>query len=97
MENKVKFRTIQQEDNEAMAAVIRTVMTAYGAVGSGFSIEDPEVDNMAEAYASERAVYYVIEKNRKIIGGAGLDQLAGSGPEVCELKKMYFLCYANRT
>jgi len=47
----VTLRRIEPGDDPAMGAVIREVMTEFGAVGSGFSIEDPEVDAMSAAYA----------------------------------------------
>ncbi len=45
-----KIRPIRPEDNPAVAQIIRQVMTEFGAVGCGFSIEDDEVDSMFEAY-----------------------------------------------
>jgi GNAT superfamily N-acetyltransferase len=86
-----QLRPIQPDDNEAVAKIIRTVMTEYGAVGKGFSIEDPEVDHICEAYTHERAAYYVIEANDgRILGCGGIAPLAGGAEGTCELKKMYF-------
>ena len=90
------LRPIQSADNPAMAKIIRTVMTEYGAVGPGYSINDPEVDTMYESYAGDRAVFYVVEEaDGTIIGGAGISQLEGGDPDVCELKKMYYLPVAR--
>jgi putative acetyltransferase len=44
------LRTIRPGDNPQVAGIIRSVMTEFGAVGPGFSIMDPEVDHMYEAY-----------------------------------------------
>jgi putative acetyltransferase len=85
------IRKIKKKDNPQLADIIRTVMTEYGAVGYGFSIEDEEVDNMFESYTCNRAEYYVIEKNNIVEGGAGIARLAGGDEDTCELKKMYFL------
>ena len=85
------FREIRPGDNEQVARVIRTVMTEFGAVGEGFSIMDPEVDHMYEAYADPRARMYVIEKDGKIFGCGGFGPLAGADAHICELKKMYFM------
>jgi putative acetyltransferase len=85
------IRKIQANDNSAVAQIIRRVMTEFGAVGSGFSIEDPEVDAMHEAYASERAVFYVLEENGTLVGCGGLAALDGGDGVTCEIKKMYFL------
>lgn len=85
------IRPIQQEDNPLVANIIRTVMTEFGAVGSGFSIMDPEVDQMFEAYGSPRSIYFVIEHNGSVLGGGGIAPLVGGTAEIAELKKMYFL------
>ncbi len=85
------LRPIQIKDNEAVANIIRTVMTEYGAVGKGFSIEDPEVDHMSEAYTHAKAAYYVIEANDgRLLGCGGIAPLEGGEDGICELKKMYF-------
>jgi putative acetyltransferase len=65
-------------------------MTEFGAVGKGFSIEDPEVDNMFEAYNNDRSAYYVLTLEDRIVGSGGIAPLAGGKPSTCELKKMYF-------
>lgn len=87
------FRPIRPEDNPQVATIIRTVMTDYGAVGPGFSIEDPEVDTMYEAYDHPRALFLVLENTTdgQIIGCGGIAPLQGGAADTCELKKMYFL------
>lgn len=87
----MEIRRIEKEDNSAIAAIIREVMTEFGASGEGFSIHDPEVDEMWENYSTPGAQYFVIEDNNKIVGGAGVAALEGGETSVCELKKMYFL------
>jgi putative acetyltransferase len=88
---RIDFRPIEPADNPSIARVIRTVMTEFGAVGSGFSIEDPEVDDMFGAYATERAAYFVASRSGEFLGGAGIAALEGGEGDVCELKKMYIL------
>jgi len=85
------IRKITPADNPAVAAIIRSVMTEFGAVGCDFPIEDAEVDAMYEAYTAPDAVLYVIERDGKILGCGGMGPLAGGGPGICELRKMYFL------
>lgn len=85
------IRPITPADDSAVAAVIRSVMTEYGASGAGFSINDTEVDHMAEAYSGPRAAYFVVTDSTRIVGGGGIAHLDGGEPDVCELKKMYFL------
>lgn len=90
-----QFRPIEKKDNEQVARLIQTVMTEYGAVGEGYSIQDPEVHQMYEAYQDEKAYFLVIEKKHlsgagKIVGCGGIGPLTGGNDNICELKKMYF-------
>ena len=85
------IRPITAGDDAAMAAVIRTVMPEFGAIGDGFAINDPEVDWMSRAYAESRCSYFVLERDGAVLGGGGVAPLVAGDPEVCELRKMYFL------
>ncbi len=85
------LRRIRSEDNADVARIIRTVMTEFGAVGKGYSIEDPEVDAMFEAYQVPGAAFYVIDRSNRVVGCGGIGPLVGGDPETCELKKMYYL------
>ena len=85
------IRPITADDDAAMAAVIRTVMPEFGAVGDGFAINDPEVDWMSRAYSEPRCAYFVVERDGVVLGGGGVAPLVGGDPDVCELRKMYFL------
>ena len=85
------IRPIEPRDEAAVAALIRTVMPEFGAVGEGFAINDPEVDWMAKAYAQPRSAYFVVERDGQVQGGGGIAPLAGGDGDTCELRKMYFL------
>jgi putative acetyltransferase len=87
----IALRPITAADDPAMAAVIRTVMPEFGASGPGFALNDPEVDHLSRAYAAPRSAYFVLERDGRIVGGGGIAPLAGGDPDVCELRKMYFL------
>ena len=91
MQSTWSIRPIQADDDAAMAAVIRTVMSEFGACGSGFAISDPEVDWMSRAYSAPRSAYFVIERDGVVLGGGGVAQLEGGDAGTCELRKMYFL------
>ena len=90
-----QLRPIGVEDDAAMAAIIRTVMPEFGAVGCGFAISDPEVDWMSKAYAEPRSAYFVVERQGRVLGGGGVAPLAGGDGDTCELRKMYFLAEAR--
>ena len=85
------LREIQPTDINPVANIIRTVMTEFGAVGEGFSINDPEVDDMYTHYANDRSIFYVLEKENEIVGCGGIAPLTGSDGTICELRKMYFM------
>jgi putative acetyltransferase len=87
----MQIRLIQPADNPRMAAIIRQVMTEFNCVGPGFSIEDPEVDHLSEAYAPPAAAYFVLIRDGAPGGGAGYAPLEGGDPGICELRKMYIL------
>jgi len=84
------FRPIQKKDNPQVARIIREVMTEFQAVGEGYSINDPEVDHMYEAYRGKKACFYVLEKEGSLLGCGGLAPLQNAKDTVCELRKMYF-------
>ncbi len=90
---ELTLRPITPADNAAVANVIRTVMPEFGCVGEGFSIEDPEVDDMAGAYGDPRSAFFVIEDSDSamILAVAGYGPLTGGDADTCELRKMYAL------
>lgn len=87
------LRPILPKDNVQVASIIRTVMTEFACVGEGYSILDPEVDNMADAYSGEGSAFFVVEnlENGEVLGCGGIGPLVGGEGLTCELKKMYFL------
>jgi putative acetyltransferase len=91
MSENFLIRPITPGDDAAMAAIIRTVMPEFGAEGPGFAIHDAEVDTMCDSYAQPRSSYFVVERNGAVIGGGGVAPLQNAEPDVCELRKMYFL------
>jgi len=87
------LRPIRPADDEAIAAIIRTVMTEHGCTGEGFAIHDAEVACMSRHYAGPEARYFVVTHDGTVVGGAGFARLLGTTAETatCELRKMYFL------
>jgi len=89
--NNFKIREIQPEDNQKIAKVIRKILIEFGVPKVGTAYADKILDTLYEAYDTEKAIYYVVEKDREIFGGAGIKQLDNFEGNVCELQKMYFL------
>ncbi|MEI7038297.1 GNAT family N-acetyltransferase [Fulvimonas yonginensis] len=95
MSDAFLIRPVEPRDDAAVASIIRTVMPEFGADGPGFAIHDAEVDHMAAAYAQPGRAYFVVEREGMVVGGAGVAPLDGGEPDVCELRKMYFLPQAR--
>ncbi|WP_439129180.1 GNAT family N-acetyltransferase [Polaribacter sp.] len=89
------IREIKPKDNKALAKVIRSVILEMGAPKVGTAYEDKATDQMFETYKKEKAIYYVLEHQNKVFGGAGIAQLDNFDSNVCELQKMYFLPIAR--
>lgn len=87
----ITIREIQKQDNLEIAAIVRNVLMELGAPKVGTAYADPYLDTLFEVYAIPKAVYFVIEKDGKIIGGGGIMQLDNSEENICELQKMYLL------
>lgn len=90
LSEEYRLRPMRRSDNPSVARIIRDVMTEYGAVGCGYSIQDPEVDAMFEAYPAPKAGFFVLEKDRSVLGCGGFAPLSGAAADICELRKMYF-------
>ena len=103
---EVMIRHLAAEDNEAAARVIRAVMPEFGCVGEGYSIQDPEMNDLHATYSLPRSGYFVAEllgadagaeitgkeqSKGKIVATAGYAPLTGGPPDTCELRKMYAL------
>lgn len=89
--SKIVIREIQSKDNQQIAAVIREVFINDNYPKTGTAFADKQLDFMFETYDKEKAIYFVIENDGKIIGGAGISQLDNADSNICELQKMYFL------
>jgi putative acetyltransferase len=87
---EIQIRLIEAQDNTEVANIIRLVMTEFEAVGSGYSINDAEVDDMHLAYAAKNSEFYVVVLDGKIRGCGGFAPLSGGDKHTCELRKMYF-------
>jgi len=85
------IRKIQKEDNQAVAQLIRSVFDELNIPKVGTAYEDPYLDLMFEEYNKPKSVYYVVENEGKIVGGAGIAPLMNEAEIFCELQKMYFL------
>ncbi len=90
--NAIIIREIQKQDNVSIAAVIRKVLEDLNVPKVGTAYADPQLDWLFESYNQlPKSLYFVVEKEGRIIGGAGIGPLENEAESVCELQKMYFL------
>lgn len=85
------IRPIKKKDNKQIALVIRAVLFELGVPRVGTVYEDAGLERMFETFQVERARYFVVAENDKIVGGGGIAHLENYDDNVCELQKMYFL------
>ena len=84
------IRPINESDNKHIAVILRQVLIEMDIPRKGSAFEDPEIDKMYESYQSNRSIYFVVEENNNILGGAGINPLKDGDSDICELQKMYF-------
>ncbi|WP_288495449.1 GNAT family N-acetyltransferase, partial [uncultured Pantoea sp.] len=88
----LQVRPIVAADNPRIAQVIRDVSAEFGLTADkGYTVSDPQLDQLFELYSAEQSAYWIIEYQGKVVGGGGVAPLACSAPDICELQKMYFL------
>src|SRR5687767_1791887 len=87
----ISIRTILPDDNEALAKIIRATLTEFGAARPGTVYYDPTTDALYELFRKKGSVYFVAERDGKIMGGGGIYPSNGLPADTCELVKMYLL------
>ncbi|APY00657.1 GNAT family N-acetyltransferase [Lacinutrix venerupis] len=88
--NNMVIREIMLEDNAQIEGVIRACFPEFNIPLKGTAYADPETKRMYQSYKNKNDVYYVIDVDGEILGGAGIKTLKGFKSTVCELQKMYF-------
>lgn len=86
--SNVDFRPIQESDDPQVKEIILKSLEEYGANREGFAAKDPELDSLSQFYKNIDGVYFVVEDNKRVLGGAGIAPLKGDS-KVWELQKMY--------
>ena len=92
------MRRITEQDNPAIATVIRTVSAEYGLTADkGYTVADPNLDELFQLYSQPGHAYWVIEQNGQVVGGGGVAPLSCSEPDICELPENVFPAVRSRT
>lgn len=89
MLTEIQIRNIEPSDNVAIASVIRNALAEFGANKPGTVFFDPTTDHLFELFKAPGSVYYVAEKNGKILGGCGIFPTEALPEKTCELVKLY--------
>jgi putative acetyltransferase len=86
---EINIRTIKEEDNEALAVLIRSTLKEFGANHPGTVYFDESTDRLSEVFRMPDSIYFVAELNNEIVGGGGIFPTEGLPQDTCELVKMY--------
>lgn len=88
--NNIVIHTIEPKDNVAIASIIRTALTEFGANKPGTVYYDETTDRMFEIFSSmPKSIYFIALQENVVVGGAGVYPTEGLPNGVCELVKMY--------
>jgi putative acetyltransferase len=91
----IQIRPIQPSDNKELAAIVRSTLAEFGANRPGTVYFDPTTDALFEIFQVPRSIYYVVEMEGVLAGGAGVFPSEGLPDDTGELVKMYLLPQAR--
>ena len=88
----IQIRNIQEQDNAALAQIIRSTLKEFGANHPGTVYYDESTDHLFEMFNQEPlSEYFVARLNDSLVGGGGIYPTEGLPADTCELVKMYLL------
>jgi putative acetyltransferase len=87
------IRNIKEEDDEALASIIRRTLEEFGANHPGTVYFDEAINHLSKMFQTERSTYFVVsdEENNIILGGGGIYPTEGLPSDTAELVKLYLL------
>lgn len=85
----ITIRKIQQEDNAAMALILRSSLKEFGLDIPGTAYFDESTDHLYETFQKEGSTYFIALEEDKVIGGVGVYPSNGLPDDTVELVKMY--------
>lgn len=83
------LRPIQQQDNTQLGTLIRSVLAEFKANKPGTVYFDESTNHLSDVFEQDKAAYWVLEENDKIVGGGGIYPTEGLPDDTCELVKLY--------
>lgn len=88
MQNHI-IRTIQPDDDKALAIIIRDTLTEFKANKPGTVYYDETTDHLSDVFKTAGSIYFVAELEGEIMGGSGIYPTANLPEGTCELVKLY--------
>lgn len=87
------IRNIKEEDNKALANIIRRTLEEFGANHPGTVYYDDEINYLSEIFKADKSTYFVVwdDENNKVLGGGGIYPTKGLPQDTAELVKLYLL------
>lgn len=83
------LRPIQPQDNAQLGTLIRSVLAEFKANKPGTVYFDESTNHLSDVFEQDKAAYWVLEENDKIVGGGGIYPTEGLPDDTCELVKLY--------
>jgi len=87
----ITIEKIKPAHNAAIATIIRTVLSEFGANKPGTVYFDPTTDDLYQLFQAPKSHYFIATINGSIVGGAGIYPTAALPNGYCELVKLYLL------
>ncbi len=85
------IKEIIKEDNNALAYIVKSVLTEFNANKQGTVYYDPTTDDLFSLFQTPGSNYFVVKNNDKVVGGAGVYPTPNLPVGCCELVKLYLL------
>lgn len=86
-----EIRRMEQDDNTALAKIIRDTLTEFGADHPGTVYYDETTDHLYDVFQQPFSFYFIAAIDGIIMGGGGIFPTDGLPESTCELVKMYLL------
>lgn len=86
----IVIREIKKEDNAQIEHIIKACFHEFDIPLTGTAYEDIETTKMYESYQKDNEMYFVVDDDGQVLGGAGIKHLTDFDKDFCELQKMYY-------
>lgn len=86
----IVIREIKKEDNAKIEQIIKACFHEFDIPLTGTAYADIETTRMYESYQKDNEIYFVVDVDGEVLGGAGIKHLADFDQDFCELQKMYY-------